>query len=84
LLLDEPLAGMNPAEVGKALEIIARIRERGTGVLLIEHNMRAVMSICDWIVVLNFGVEIARGLPEEVQHNQEVIKAYLGAGEHVA
>ena len=82
LLLDEPLAGMNAAEVSRALELIAKIRERGTGVLLIEHNMRAVMSICDWIVVLNFGVEIARGLPEEVKCNQEVIKAYLGAGEH--
>jgi branched-chain amino acid transport system ATP-binding protein len=84
LLLDEPLAGMNASEVSRGLGIIARIRERGTGVLLIEHNMRAVMSICDWIVVLNFGEEIARGLPEEVQRNQEVIKAYLGAGEHVA
>jgi branched-chain amino acid transport system ATP-binding protein len=84
LLLDEPLAGMNASEVSRALEIIARIRERGTGVLLIEHNMRAVMSICDWIVVLNFGEEIARGLPEEVQCNKEVVKAYLGAGENAA
>jgi len=84
LLLDEPLAGMNPAEVGTTLEIIGKIRERGTAVLLIEHNMRAVMSICDWIVVLNFGTEIARGLPEEVKQNKEVIQAYLGAGDHAA
>ncbi len=84
LLLDEPLAGMNPAEVSRALETIGEIRARGTSVLLIEHNMRAVMSICDRIVVLNFGTEIARGLPEEVKQNKEVIKAYLGAGEHAA
>ena len=84
LLLDEPLAGMNPAEVSKALETIGEIRVRGTSVLLIEHNMRAVMSICDRIVVLNFGTEIARGLPEEVKQNKEVIQAYLGAGEHAA
>ena len=84
LLLDEPLAGMNSAEVSRALEAIGEIRARGTSVLLIEHNMRAVMSICDRIVVLNFGTEIARGLPEEVKQNKEVIKAYLGAGEHAA
>ena len=84
LLLDEPLAGMNLEEVSKALETIGEIRARGTSVLLIEHNMRAVMSICDRIVVLNFGTEIARGLPEEVKQNKEVIKAYLGAGEHAA
>ena len=53
-------------------------------VLLIEHNMRAVMSICDRIVVLNFGIEIARGSPEELKQNEEVIRAYLGAGEYAA
>jgi len=84
LLLDEPLAGMNPAEVDAALKTIGEIRKRGTAVLLIEHNMRAVMSICDRIVVLNFGIEIARGSPAEIQKNNEVIKAYLGAGEYAA
>lgn len=84
LLLDEPLAGMNPAEVSRALGTIGEIRARGTSVLLIEHNMRAVMSICDRIVVLNFGTEIARGLPDEVKQNKGVIQAYLGAGEHAA
>ena len=84
LLLDEPLTGMNAEEVGSALEIIGEIRKRGTAVLLIEHNMRAVMSICDRLVVLNFGTEIARGTPAEIQKNEEVIKAYLGAGEYAA
>jgi len=82
LLLDEPLEGMSAEEVDRTLEIIAGIRARGTTVLLIEHNMRAVMKICDRIVVINFGQEIARGTPEEVRQNQEVVKAYLGAAEY--
>ena len=82
LLLDEPLAGMNPVEVTRALETIGQIRGRGIAVLLIEHNMKAVMSICDRMVVLNFGMEIARGSPEELKQNEEVIQAYLGAEEY--
>jgi branched-chain amino acid transport system ATP-binding protein len=82
LLLDEPLEGMSAEEVDRTLEIIAGIRARGTTVLLIEHNMRAVMKICDRIVVINFGQEIARGTPEEVRQNEEVVKAYLGAAEY--
>lgn len=82
LLLDEPLEGMNPKEVDEALEIIGAIRERGVTILLIEHNMRAVMKLCDRIVVLNFGHEIAKGSPEEVRQNKQVIEAYLGAGEY--
>lgn len=81
LLLDEPLAGMNQAEVSATLEIIGEIRKQGTAILLIEHNMKAVMCACDRLIVLNFGIEIARGSCAEVQQNQEVIKAYLGAGE---
>jgi len=81
LLLDEPLAGMNPAEVSRSLGTIAEIKKHGTSVLLIEHNMKAVMSICERIVVLNFGTEICRGTPNEVQCNNDVIQAYLGAGQ---
>jgi branched-chain amino acid transport system ATP-binding protein len=84
LLLDESLGGMNPAEVDAALGIIAEIRREGTAILLIEHNMRAVMSICDRVMVINFGTEIARGLPDEVKRNDEVIRAYLGTGQHAA
>jgi branched-chain amino acid transport system ATP-binding protein len=84
LLLDEPLAGMNPLEVTRALETIGQIRRRGIAILLIEHNMRAVMSICDRMVVLNFGTEIAEGAPEELKQNEEVIQAYLGAEENAA
>jgi len=83
LLIDEPLAGMSPGEVDRALEIIAEIRSRGTTILLIEHNMAAVMNICERIVVINFGTEIANGSPDEVSQNKDVIQAYLGAGESV-
>jgi branched-chain amino acid transport system ATP-binding protein len=84
LLLDEPLSGMNAEEVSEALTLINRLWQNGTTILLIEHNMRAAMSLCQRIVVLNFGKKIAEGSPEEVRENKEVIKAYLGAGEHAA
>ena len=83
LLLDEPLSGMNAAEVRESLTFINRIRSAGTTVLLVEHNMRAVMKLCDRIVVLNFGRKIAEGLPDEIRGNRDVIEAYLGVGEHV-
>ena len=64
--------------------IIGKIQSRGITVLLIEHNMRAVMKICDRLFVLNFGCEIGRGTPDEVKQNKDVIKAYLGATEYVS
>jgi branched-chain amino acid transport system ATP-binding protein len=79
LLLDEPLGGMNGEEVSKTMSLIKRLWEGGISILLIEHNMRATMSLCRRIVVLNFGRMIAEGTPEEVQENYEVIRAYLGA-----
>jgi branched-chain amino acid transport system ATP-binding protein len=78
LLLDEVLAGLNPTEVATMIELVRKIRERGTSVLMIEHLMQAIMSLSDRIVVLNLGCKLAEGQPEEVVHNPEVVEAYLG------
>ena len=74
------MAGLNPAEVDQTIQLIGRLRSLGVATVAgIEHVMQAVQKISDWIVVLNFGEKLAEGLPAEVMHQPEVVKAYLGA-----
>jgi branched-chain amino acid transport system ATP-binding protein len=79
LCLDEPLTGLNQTEVGSTLDVFRRIRQEfGSSILLVEHNMKAVMQICDRIVVLHHGQKLASGSPSEIRQNPRVIAAYLG------
>lgn len=82
LLLDEPAAGLNSRELDYVAILIQVANERGQAVLLIEHAMDLVMSVCDRITVLNFGHQIATGTPEEIQNDEGVLKAYLGGAIH--
>jgi branched-chain amino acid transport system ATP-binding protein len=78
LLLDEIVAGLNATETAQAMELVTQIRNRGITILVIEHVMKAIMSICDRIMVLHHGEKIAEGTPKEITNNQTVIEVYLG------
>ncbi len=78
LLLDELMAGLNPTETVEAMELVTRIRDRGITVFMIEHVMRAIMSICDRIIVLHHGKKLAEGTPQEIATSKTVVEVYLG------
>ena len=78
LLLDEPAAGMNMEEGVRLMNLIRSIQQMGITVLVIEHNMRVVMGLCTWVTVLNYGLKIGEGTPEEIVNNDKVISVYLG------
>jgi branched-chain amino acid transport system ATP-binding protein len=78
LLLDEPMAGVNPTMRQKLMQLIRKLKDDGMTIMIIEHDMNTIMNLCDTIIVLDYGKEIAVGTPEEIQNNQRVIEAYLG------
>jgi len=84
LLLDEPFTGMNPEETRVMMDLVRKVRDHGVTLLLVEHDMQAVMGLCDRITVLNFGKLLTEGTPEEVRSHPDVIEAYLGTTHHAA
>jgi branched-chain amino acid transport system ATP-binding protein len=80
LLLDEVMAGLNPAEIDQAVALVGKLSQRGLAIVIVEHVMRAIMAVARHIVVLDHGQKIAEGAPKEIVENPEVIRAYLGSG----
>ena len=84
ILLDEPFTGMNPEETARMMRLVRDVRDRGITVMLVEHDMQAIMGLCDTITVMNFGSLLTEGTPSEVRNNPQVIEAYLGSSGHAA
>jgi branched-chain amino acid transport system ATP-binding protein len=82
LLLDELMAGLNPAEVSEAMELVTRTRDKGITIFMVEHVMKAIMGICERIMVLHHGEKICEGTPQEITSNKQVIEIYLGEETH--
>ncbi len=79
MLMDEPFAGMNPEETNHMMDLTRKVQESGITIILVEHDMRAVMGLCHYLTVLNFGQLLAEGTPEQIRNNDSVIEAYLGS-----
>ena len=79
LLLDEPFTGMNPGETDRMMQFMFKLRDSGVTILIVEHDMRAIMGLCDRITVMNFGKLLTEGRPEEIRSHPEVVAAYLGS-----
>ncbi|MBK8441321.1 MAG: ABC transporter ATP-binding protein [Rhodobacter sp.] len=84
LLLDEPFTGMNPEETRQMMDLMFKVRDRGVTILLVEHDMQAIMGLCDRITVMNFGQLLVEGAPKDIRNDPKVIEAYLGGARHVA
>lgn len=80
LLMDEPFAGMNPEETNHMMDLTRKLQDKGITIVLVEHDMKAVMGLCGYLTVLCFGSLLAEGTPEEIRNNEKVIQAYLGGG----
>jgi branched-chain amino acid transport system ATP-binding protein len=78
LLLDELMAGLNPTEVAESMELVSSIRNKGTTIIMVEHVMKAIMGICDRIIVLHHGEKIAEGTPQDISKSKTVVEVYLG------
>ena len=84
MLLDEPFTGMNPEETNRMMALMFKLRDSGVTILIVEHDMHAIMGLCDRITVMNFGRLLTEGVPQEIRTHPDVIEAYLGGGRHVA
>lgn len=84
ILLDEPFTGMNPEETRVMMGLMRKLRDDGTTILIVEHDMQAIMGLCDRITCMSFGKWLAEGSPEHIRHHPSVIEAYLGGARHVA